>query len=304
MAGRRTFEDEAGAVARILELTGRANGDDAAVLRAGASPVCVSTDSTVAGVHAPVGTPPHVLGRRAVARALSDLAAMGAAPLAVTCAVQVPAERWDDAVTLVEGVVERGAEQGAPLVGGDLCRTPADALAVTVTVLGRRAGARSDGFVTRAGARAGDLLFVTGELGAAAAALARGAAFLPEPPDRLRAGIALAPYATAMLDLSDGLVRDAGNLARASRVDVAIELSTVPRAEGVDDPVVAANGGDDYELLLAIAPRLVDAARAALTAVDSEVRLTQVGELADGTGAATFTTDGARVDLPGGFTHT
>ena len=297
------IHDEASAVARILQLTGSVNGDDAAILRPGASPVCVSTDSTIAGVHAPRGMPPHALGRRAAARALSDLAAMGAAPLAMTCAVQVPERGWSDAVALVEGVAARGHEQDAPLVGGDLCRTPSDALAVTVTVIGRRSGARRHGFVTRAGAHAGDELLVTGSIGAASAALARGHATLPEPPDRIRAGIALAPFATAMIDLSDGLARDLHNLARSSRIDARIELDRVPLAPGVDDVHAAAASGDDYELLVAIPAGRVRAARAALGAVDSKLSLTSIGTAVDGAGVVTFSDAGVVVELPVGFTH-
>ncbi len=296
------LHDEASAIERILQLTGSENGDDAAILRPGASPVCVSTDSTVAGIHAPRETSPHALGRRAAARALSDLAAMGAAPLAMTCAVLVPAHGWSDAVALVEGVVERGTEQRAPLVGGDLCRTPSDALAVTVTVLGRRSGTRRDTFVTRVGARAGDELLVTGVLGAATAALARGDEFLPEPPDRIRAGIALAPFATAMIDLSDGLSRDVRNLARSSRVDARIQLDRVPHAPGIDARSTVL-GGDDYELLVAIPARRVRDARIALATVDSKLSLTSIGTLVDGSGVVTFTDAGTVVDLPDGFTH-
>lgn len=300
--GATDIHDETSAVARILQLTGSMNGDDAAILRPGASPVCVSTDTTIAGIHAPHATPPRALGRRAAARSLSDLAAMGAAPLAMTCAVHVPAGGWADAVTLVEGILERGAEQHAALVGGDVCRTPSDALAVTVTVIGRRSGARRDAFVGRAGARAGNQLFVTGVLGAAAAALERGDEILPEPPDRIRAGIALAPFATAMIDLSDGLARDVRNLARCSRVDARIELERVPLASGADVPMTVL-GGDDYELLFAVAPGSVHAARMALGAVDSKLRLTRIGATVDGTGAVTFLDAGTVVELPVGFTH-
>ncbi len=302
MAASNTH-DEASAVARILQLTGPGNGDDAAILRPGASPVCVSTDSTVAGIHAPRGTTPHALGRRAAARALSDLAAMGAAPLAMTCAVHVPADGWSDAVALVEGICARGSEQQAPLVGGDLCRTPGDALAVTVTVLGRRAGARRDAFVSRAGARAGDELFVTGPLGGATAALRDGLATLPEPPDRIRVGIALAPHASAMIDLSDGLARDVRHLARSSRVDAAIDLAAVPLAPAIGDVVAAITGGDDYELLVSVAPTNVASARMALANVDSKVSLTRIGSLVDGTGVVSFGDGDAEIDIPFGFTH-
>ena len=295
--------DEASAVARILQLTGRVNGDDAAILRPGASPVCVSTDTTVAGIHAPLATPPHALGRRAAARALSDLAAMGATPLGMTCAVHVPADGWADAVALVEGLIERGNEQGAELVGGDLCRTPGDSIAVTVTVLGRRAGARREGFVSRAGARAKDELLVTGLLGVATAALARGVDVLPEPPDRIRAAIALAPFASAMIDLSDGLARDVRTLARSSHVDARIDLDLVPLAPDAGDVEAAVVGGDDYELLVSIPSGRVAAARSALAGVDSDVPLTSIGSTVDGTGVATFTRAGSNVEVPFGFTH-
>src|SRR5688500_10576398 len=101
------IEDEDAAVARALGVTSSRNGDDAAVLRIGGGALCVSTDSTVEGIHAPLGTTPRALGRRAAARALSDLAAMGAAPVAITCAVHVPDGRWADATAAVEGAGER-----------------------------------------------------------------------------------------------------------------------------------------------------------------------------------------------------
>ena len=300
------IHDETSAVRRILQLTGAVNGDDAAVLRAGGSAICVSTDSTIAGVHAPATTSAHDLGRRAAARALSDLAAMGAAPLGVTCAVHVPAgdRAWADAVLLVEGIAARVSEQGTQLVGGDLCRTPSPALGVTVTVLGRRAGApRGSTFSSRAGARASDELFVTGLLGAPGAALARGDATLPEPPDRIRAGIALARFATARIDLSDGLASDAGHLARASRVDAVIDLALLPLAHDAGDPVHAATAGDDYELLVALAPGAEADTRAALAAVDSKLPLTRIGSLADGSGIARFWSADTPVDITSGFVH-
>jgi thiamine-monophosphate kinase len=200
-------------------------------------------------------------------------------------------------------VIERGSEQAAPLVGGDLTRTPSDAIAATVTVIGRRAGARRDAFVSRAGARAGDELFVTGPLGASTAALARGDDVLPEPPDRIRVGIALAPFASAMIDLSDGLARDVRNLARCSRIHATIDLDRVPLAPDAPDVLTAIAGGDDYELLVAIAPGRVAAARTACATVDSMVSLTCIGSVADGTGVATFPRHGRDVAIPFGFTH-
>jgi thiamine-monophosphate kinase len=287
-----TIHDETAAVAHVLALTGRVNGDDAAVLRIGGGATCISTDSTIAGVHAPLDTPPHALGRRAAARAISDMAAMGAAPFAITCAVHVPDDGWDDAVAAVDGVRERAAEQGAELVGGDFARTHARDLALVVTVLGRRAGTRASAFVRRSGLRAGDQLCVTGQVGAAG-----------EPPDRVRAGIALAPFARAMIDMSDGLARDAGHLAVASGVGIEIDLDLLPLAAGVDDPHAAATRGDDHELLLGIAPARLEAAAASLYAACPELPLTTIGVASDGPTEVRFLRARARVKLDGGFQH-
>ncbi|MCW2928865.1 MAG: thiamine-monophosphate kinase [Thermoleophilia bacterium] len=296
------INDEEGAIAFVLERTDARNGDDAAVLRAGTSATCVSVDSTIEGVHVPRGCPPLLHGRRAVARALSDLAAMGAAPLAVTCAVHVPAERWPDAAEAMEGAIERAGAQGAPVVGGDFSSVHARELALVVTVIGVRASSRA-GFVTRAGGCPGDLLVVTGSLGAAL--LAPPGAAPPEPPDRLRAGRALAPHVRSMVDVSDGLVRDVRHLARGAGCTAHVELLDVPLADPSLDPRDAAAVGDDYELLAAIAPDRLEPARAALVAADLAVPLTIVGRLADGhAGELSLLRAGKRIEAPSGFLHT
>lgn len=294
--------DEAAAIARVLARTGAGNGDDAAILRVGGGAMCVSTDSTVEGVHAPAGTAPGALGRHAVGRALSDLAAMGAAPAALVCAVHVPPGRWQDAVSAVEAVGERASEQGTELVGGDFTRVDSPALALVVTVLGRRAGARREPFVPRSGMRPGDELHVTGTLGASAVALMRGEA-LPEPPDRLRAGTALARAASAMIDLSDGLACDARNLARSSGCGVELELDAVPLAPGCSDPVRAATAGDDYELLVAIAPGRTADARRLLAGACPGLQLTRVGRATDAHDHVRASHDGVPVELESGFVH-
>ncbi len=294
--------DEASAVARILELCDPSAGDDAAVLAVPADGLCVSTDPTLLGVHAPRSTTPHELGRRAAGRALSDLAAMAALPRAMTCSVLVPAGEWSTAVDAVAGLVERGREQGCPLVGGDVCRTDGP-LGLVVTVLGRRGTPRAGGFVARSGAQVGDALVVTGRLGAAARAFDEATRSLPEPPDRLWAGVALGRAATAMVDISDGIARDAANLARASNVAIDVWLDQLPLAEGVDARR-AAGFGDDYELLATIPPAALDAAEAALRAADPELRLTQVGEVVDAGSVVRFLDAGREVEAPRGFVHT
>ena len=178
------------------------------------------------------------LGFRSAAVNLSDLAASGATPSALVVSLGAPADtQLADLIELYEGI----AETGVPVVGGDTTR--ADKLVLSVTALGP-----SERVPGRAGAKPGDLLVVTGPLGAAGAAF-RDQRFV-RPPLRLDEGRHLARTAHAMLDISDGIGRDAGHIARRSGVRCVIELDRVPLAEGatIDD----LGFGEDFELLAAV----------------------------------------------------
>lgn len=217
-----------------LERRGLVRGieHDAAVVEG----LVVTQDALVEGVHFRfdlLGW--RELGARAAAVNLSDLAASGAEPLALLVSFGVPSEtELADVLELYAGLNERGVE----VRGGDTIR--ADRVLLAVTALGR-----SERLPGRGGARPGDLVVVTGPLGAAGAAFRAGG--LPPVPDRLAEGRRLARVATAQLDLSDGLARDAGHIAVRSGVRVAIELADVPLAAGaeLDD----LGFGEDYELL-------------------------------------------------------
>jgi thiamine-monophosphate kinase len=177
------------------------------------------------------------LGYRAAAANISDLSASGAEPLALLVSLGLPeTTRVDDVLALYEGL----NEPGVPVRGGDTTRSPGIVLAVTA--LGR-----AERVPGRAGARPGDLLVVTGPLGAAGAAFRAGR--LQRPPLRVAEGRRLARVATAMLDVSDGLAADAAHLARRSGCRLAIELERVPLAEGAEPADVGF--GEDYELLAA-----------------------------------------------------
>ena len=178
------------------------------------------------------------LGWRAAAVNLSDLAASGAEPEALLVTLAAPrSTSAADVVALYEGI----AEAGVPIVGGDT--TSAESLVISVTALGR--SSRVPG---RTGAQPGDLLVVTGPLGAAGAAFRRQA--YVRPPLRLDEGRRLAQEAHAMLDISDGLAADAGHLARRSGVHCVIDLEGVPLAEGATHSDLGF--GEDYELLAAV----------------------------------------------------
>jgi thiamine-monophosphate kinase len=217
-----------------LERLGLAQGieHDAAVVDG----LVVTQDALVEGVHFRfdlLGW--RELGDRAAAVNISDLAAAGAEPLALLVTLGAPPEtELDDVLELYSGLNERGV----PVRGGDTTR--AGNLVLSVTALGR-----SERVPGRAGARPGDAVVVTGPLGAAGAAFRKGS--LRSVPDRVEEGRRLAPVATAMLDLSDGLARDAGHIAERSGVRVAIELERVPVAAGAELDDVGF--GEDYELL-------------------------------------------------------
>jgi thiamine-monophosphate kinase len=230
--------DELGELGLLAELErrGLAQGveDDAAQVDG----LVVTQDALVEGVHFRFDLLSwRALGFRAAAVNLSDLAASGAEPLALLVTLGLPgATELADVLDLYEGL----NEAGVPIRGGDTTR--ADSVLLSVTALGR--SARVPG---RAGARPGDLVVVTGPLGAAGAAW-RAGRFAP-PPLRVEEGRRLAVVATAMLDVSDGLGADAAHLADRSGCRVAIELERVPLAAGAT--IEDLSFGDDYELLAA-----------------------------------------------------
>jgi thiamine-monophosphate kinase len=195
----------------------------------------VTQDTLVEGVHFRFDLIDwHELGYRAAAVNLSDLAASCAEPVALVVSLAAPS--LDHATALYEGI----AEVGVPVRGGDTTR--ADAVVVTVTALGR-----SERVPGRAGARPGDLLVVTGPLGAAGAAFRAGR--LARPPLRLAEGRRLGQAAHAMLDVSDGLGPDAGHIAERSGCRLVIDLDAVPLADGATPADL--EFGEDYELLAA-----------------------------------------------------
>jgi len=290
-------------------------GDDAAVTVPGGA-TATSVDALVEGVHFRRGQAGLALvGRKALATALSDLAAMGAEAGEAYVVLGAPPDLSEaECLDLVDGLAALATETGTTIAGGDLTRAPA--LTLAVTVVGHAPS--PEDFVGRAGAQPGDLLVLSGEIGGAAAGLlllehpeladavaAETAERLRDrqldPSPRLRTGRALAKAgATAMIDLSDGLGGDAGHLAARSGCALRIDAGTLPLAKGVAevaaaagrDPLqLAASGGEDYELLATLpAARLADASVAIGEA--AEATLTPVGEALAGVGV--------EIRLPGG----
>jgi len=276
--------DEAAFLHRLRDLPlhpgARGLTDDAATV----GPFVVTADALVEGVHFLATDPPADVAWKLVAVNLSDLAAKGAVPEGIVLAYPLSDPDWD--AGFLSGLAEALATFACPLIGGDTVSLPAGApRLLSVTAFGRDAAAPS-----RSGARAGDALWVTGTIGDAGAglALARGApgpagllAAYRRPVPRLADGRALAPLATAMCDVSDGLLIDAARIATASGLSVAIDLAAVPLSPayasytGSDRRarLAAATAGDDYQLLFALPPDTAP-----------PVRATRIGRFAAGRG--------------------
>jgi thiamine-monophosphate kinase len=239
-------------------------GDDCALLALPTGEqLAISTDTLVAGVHFADPCDPLLLGQRSLAVAVSDLAAMGAHPLAFTLALTTPTVDADWLQRYALGLNLMAQNCGVGLVGGDTTRGP---LSLTLTVFGRVPAGQA---LKRSGAQPGDLLCVGGELGNAAGALplvlgqrnAEAAIAEPllahywSPQPQLALGLALRGKATAAMDISDGLLADCGHIAKASQVSLLIEHRKLPLSKALlafvgDDAarVAALSGGDDYVL--------------------------------------------------------
>ena len=293
-------------------------GDDAAVLTLPADAQLVAAvDTIVAGRHFPPGTDARSIGHRALAVNLSDLAAMGATPAWATLALTIPSVDVDWLERFSAGFLDLAEAHGVALVGGDTTRGP---LTVSVQILGHLPRGTA---LRRSGARAGDLLAVTGTLGDGGA----GLAFVTTPPreevraaalelirrfdypiPRVRFGLAARGIATAAMDLSDGLVADLPKLALASGVAAHVEVERLPLSDAMRAAVPgpqardwALGAGDDYELLLAVPPERY--AELAAAADRLNLRLSTIGEVRAG-GAVTWSLNG-RDFLPGvrGWDH-
>ena len=291
---------------------GQGLGDDTALLRLGGTTLAVSMDLSLEGVHFRTTWLSFAeIGWRATAAALSDLAAEGAKPVGVLVSLGVPGGRGkgeggrvDPGVEIMAGVAAAAKHVGAKVLGGDLARS--ERYIVDVCVLGTALRP-----VRRSGARSGDGVWVTGALGGAALALtAFRSSTVPEgalhqrfarPEPRIAAGRWLAQHgARAMIDISDGLAADAGQLAAASGIALEIELERIPCWSGVA-PRDAIASGEEYELLVAL-PRGFGDRSARAFARATGLALTPIGRCVRGTGVR-LTEAGRAVAAPAGFDH-
>lgn len=287
-------------------------GDDCALIDVGAQTLAITTDMLLEGVHFFPEADPEALGHKSLAVNLSDLAAAGARPRCFLLGIAIPRadERWLEAFS--RGLFALAEEHDCALVGGDTTRsTPTGAAGgpvwISITAVGEVDRARYRG---RSGARPGDDVWVSGRLGEAALALAirRGQHEVPSPhreaclrrmdwpQPRVALGMALAGLASAVIDLSDGLVGDLAHVLERSGVGACVHWQDVPRAQifqtldAATQQTLILGGGDDYELLFTARP---DAREAIGALASKELALTRIGQieaapglrLVDGSGA-------------------
>lgn len=271
----RRFFDRAGSAAGVVV----GIGDDGAVVEpsAGMQQVLV-IDTLVEGIHFPEGFNPADIGYRVVAVNISDIAAMGARPRWMTLALSLPDAQPDWLEAFSEGLLAAAAEYEVILVGGDTTRAPQ--VVATVQVCGE---VETGTAILRSGAQPGDVVYVTGTVGDAAAGLQGLLQGQPvrqlvdrfaRPAARVAAGRRLRQHASAMIDLSDGLLGDVGKLVAASNVGAEIDLEKLPLSDvlrenfSADEQLrFALTGGDDYELCFTAAGPVPDCGIVPVTAI-------------------------------------
>ena len=295
-------------------------GDDAAAIETvrGALEV-LTTDAQVEGVHFDRRfVSPDAIGHRALAVNLSDLAAMGARPRAALLSLALPGSFEVTAFEqMIDGLLALATRYGVTLIGGNITRTPGP-LVVDVTAIG---SVHERKMLTRAGARVGDEVYVTGTLGDAAIGLmslqeggepTEGAARFLRPDPRVRAGLLLGRNraASSCMDLSDGLADGVRQIAQSSGVGMMLDAAAIPIAtpakewliqRGQDPVDVALRGGDDFELLFTARPKLAGRLRAVRRHL-GDLPITRIGVVTQGTRVLVKDDRGER-DLPEGYEH-
>ncbi len=282
-------------------------GDDGAVVDIpDATQLVLATDMLVEGVHFPVDTDAYSIGYKSLAVNLSDLAAMGAQPAWATLCLSISTARDEWLRAFADGLFDLAAKYDIQLIGGDTSRGP---LTATVTAYGFLPRGEA---LLRSSARPGDIVYVSGELGDAALALAAASGVvsldaatrtrvqtrLDRPQPRVREGQALRGVANAAIDISDGICADLGHILRASEVGARVEVEKLPVSQDYLDHMktdagwdMALTHGDDYELCFTVAPDRIKALHALWQ--DFDCRLTAIGEIEAQPGLRLMRCDGS-----------
>lgn len=288
-------------------------GDDAALIAPPAGELlAISVDTLIAGRHFPEQTLPADIGYKSLAVNLSDMAAMGAIPRWITLSLALPEVDEEFLSGFSEQLLALAKQHDVQLIGGDTVRGP---LSITVQIIGT---VPAEGALKRSGASVGDLIFVSGTLGDAAAGLATILAGettsgdgrylierLNRPSPRVNLGLALRGLASAAIDISDGLLADLGHILEQSGVGAVVDSEKIPCSDELLGTVfdqqqrmaLMVAGGDDYELCFTVPPSRVDEVNKISVALS--LSLVQVGTIGEG---SELLLDGERISLKG-FDH-
>jgi len=294
--------------------------DDVAVLAPPAGrELVITADAMVAGVHFLPDDPPDTIGRKLLRVNLSDIAAKGAVPLGYLMTISTPRatpEAWF--AGFAAGLAQDQSEFGVTLLGGDTTSTPGP-ISLSLTLIGHVAPGQAPG---RGGARAGDGIWVTGTIGDGALGLLVAQGHLEDPTGHLldryrlpqpRLGLAVGSYASAAMDVSDGLVQDLSHICRASGLSATVDARQVPLSVPARDAGQSGNvpgwlitcltGGDDYELLLSVPPARQSALLA--DAASAGIEVTRIGHFNEGVAhVQVIGPDGSQLAIErGGWSH-
>lgn len=270
-------------------------GDDMAMVQMEGSRLLAAVDQLIDGRHVRLSsTPLHLVGRKAVARSVSDIAAMACKPLATLVAAALPPDFGAQRANELFDAMRRAADEfECPLIGGDIAvHARGDSpLVCAVTVLAQPGPA---GAITRAGAQPGDLVYVTGPLGGSLLpdGLGRHLTFEPRIALALQLAEALGDRLHAMIDISDGLGRDASHIAEMSHVQLVLQAAAIPRNAGCDWKR-ALSDGEDYELCFTAAPPVPE--------VIAGCKLHRIGEVRSASQHTAFVQHGDQVTNVGEF---
>ncbi len=282
-------------------------GDDCAVVRESGVDLLLKVDQLVVGRHATAETPADLIARKAIARTVSDIAAMaGSCSVALASAALPKGFNQSRADLLFDALSKWALHFGCPLVGGDIASQPKpeDPLVLTITLLGRPHAAR--GPVLRSTAKPGDLVCVTGALGGSldTDSMGRHLTFEPRITEAVFLASTFGDALTAMMDISDGLGIDAGRMARASKVTIEIDADRLPRHGGIDLKR-AISDGEDYELLFTVSPDAKLPETCPPGSGDTGTPITVIGRVTDepGSGVWLLTADGREDIAAAGFDH-
>ena len=277
-------------------------GDDLAALRASDAPMLLGVDQVIDGLHVDAATTPwNLIGGKAIRRCLSDVAAMAGRPHAALVAAAIPTSATREQVNeLCRGLQEAAHANKTPIVGGDLSihRSDSAPLTISVTVLGHIG---PQGPISREGALPDDLVVATGHFGGSLE-LGGGGRHLTAPPrinEALELAALLGDDLHAMIDVSDGLGRDAGRIAVASGLQVTLEASRIPTSPGISVEQALCDG-EDYELLAVVSPHATLPSQ-----LGENCPLHVIGRCTNGAGAFIQQTDGSLLPISDmGWDHT